>query len=376
MKLIGRFSLCILLGLVFAAALSSNGLGADEGPAAEYLPNPFAADRPEWDPFGPGQESDYLPGRPDWDPYSPSSYDVPQLIFANPFAPDQDLLIGDEVLSPNQLYLQAEGLLVTRGQAELGTPYSLWLYVAEWGPLTLYDSGRRIVSQGFVSPGWYRLDRYAETFESHYYQFNVTGWSNSVELAVSSAGYPTSYGLVGKVVDSYGNGVPGARVRISGAGGGVFSTVTNALGYYGMDVPSGTYSVNAEIEGFSFTTSTARVWTGTVSVAGILVGYPAGGAFYPTGPYQDEYGWLEGKVTDKIGAGIPGAKVRIDGLFSVSTDGDGNYWVSLSSGWHSIAVDASGYKFSSASAQIRPGQGSKLDFKGTKVIVLGSGKYS
>jgi len=362
--------------LIFAAAFSSNGLGADEEPAVEYLPNPFAADRPEWDPFGPGQESDYLPGRPDWDPYSPSSYDVPQLIFANPFAPDQDLLIGDEVLSPNQLYLQSDGLLVTRGQVNLGTPYSIWLYVAEWGPLTLYDSGRRIVSLGFVSPGWYRLDRYAETFESHYYQFNVTGWSNSVELAVSSAGYPTSYGLVGKVVDSYGNGVPGARVRISGAGGGVFSTVTNALGYYGMDVPSGTYSVNAELEGFSFTTSTARVWTGTVSAAGILVGYPAGGAFYPTGPYQDEYGWLEGKVTDKIGAGIPGAKVRVDGLFSVSTDEDGNYWVSLSSGWHSIMVDASGYKFSSASAQIRPGQGSKLDFKGTKVIVLGSGKYS
>lgn len=376
MKLIGRFSLCILLGLVFVAAFSSNGLEADEEPAVEYLPNPFAADRPEWDPFGPGQESDYLPGRPDWDPYSPSSYDVPQLIFANPFAPDQDLLIGDEVLSPNQLYLQSGGMLVTRGQAELGTPYSIWLYVSEWGPLTLYDSGKRIISQGFVSPGWYRLDRYAETFESHYYQFNVTGWSNRVELAVSSAGYPTSYGLVGKVVDSYGNGVPGARVRISGAGGGVFSTVTNALGYYGMDVPSGTYSVNAELEEFSFTSSTARVWTGTVSAAGILVGYPTRGAVYPTEPYQDEYGWLEGKVTDKIGAGIPGAKVRIDGLFSVSTDEDGNYLVSLSSGWHSIMVDASGYKFSSASAQIRPDQGSKLDFKGTKVVVLGSGKYS
>jgi hypothetical protein len=376
LKLISRFSLCILLGLVFGAAFSSGGLGADDDTEIEYLPNPFAADRPEWDPYGPGQESDYLPGRAGWDPYSPSSYDSPQLISANPFAPDLALSIGDEVLNPNQLYLQSGGLLVTSGQVDLGTPYSLWLYVANWGHFTLYDRGSRVMSPGFVSPGWYRLDRYAETFESHYYQFNTTGWSNSVELSVSSAGYPTSYGLVGKVVDSYGNGVPGARVRISGTEGGVFTTVTNALGYYGMDVPSGTYSVTAELEGFSFTSSTARVWTGAVSAAGILVGYPSGEEVYPTGTYQDEFGWLEGKVTDKIGAGIPGAKVRIDGLFSVSTDEDGGYWVSLSPGWHSITVDASGYKFSSASVQIRSGQGANLDFKGTKVIVLGSGKYN
>ena len=376
MKLVSRFSLCILLGLIYAAAFSSSGLGAEDGAEMEYLPNPFAADRPEWDPYGPGQESDYLPGRAAWDPYSPTSYDSPQLISANPFAPDQDLSIGDEVLNPNQLYLQSGGLLVTSGQVGLGTPYSLWLYVANWGPFTLYDRGRRVISSGFVTPGWYRLDRYAETLESHYYQFNASGWSNGLELSVSSTGYPTTYGLVGKVVDSYGNGVPGARVRISGTEGGAFSTATNVLGYYGMDVPSGTYSVTAELEGFSFTSSTARVWTGTVSVAGILVGYPTGGAFYPAGAYEDEYGWLEGKVTDKTGSGIPGAKVRIDGLFSVSTDEDGGFWVSLSPGWHSITVDASGYKFSSKSVQIRSGQGSTLDFKGTKVIVLGSGKYS
>ena len=376
MKLISRFTLCVLLGLVFVAAFCATGLEANDAPAAESLPNPFAADRPEWDPFGPGQESDYTPGRPDWDPYSPGSYDLPQLISANPFAPDQDLLIGDEVLSSNQLYLQSDGLLVTRGQVNLGTPYSLWLYVADWGPFTFYDRGRRIISQGFMSPGWYRLDRYAETLESHYYQFNTSTRSNNVTLSVSSAGYPTTYGLVGRVIDSYGNGVPGARARISGAGGGIFSTATSALGYYGMDLPSGTYTVTAELEGFSFSQSTARVWTGTVSAAGTVVGYPVGGAFYPTGPYQDESGWLEGKVTDKIGEGIPGAKVIIDGLFSVTTGVDGGYWVSLSPGWHSITVDASGYKFSSATAQILPSQGSKLDFKGTKVIVLGSGKYS
>jgi hypothetical protein len=375
LKLIGILLLCTLLGFVFAAAYGSNGLESDEA-ELEYLPNPFAADRPEWDPYGPGQESDYLSGRAEWDPYSPGSYDSPQLISADPFVPNLGLSLGDEVLSPNQLYLQSGGLLVTRGQIGLGTPYTLWLYVANWGIFNLYDRGSRVLSSGFVSPGWYRVDRYAETMESHRYQFNASGWSNSIEVAVNPGGYPINYGLVGRVIDDYGNGISGARVRISGAEGGVFTTVTNALGYYGMDVPTGTYSVTAKLEGFSFTRSAARVWTGTVSVARILVGYPLEGAVYPAEPFQDEYGWLEGKVIDKVSTGIPGAKVRIDGLFSVSTDADGGFWVSLSPGWHSITAYASGYKFSSTSVQIRPGQGSTLDLRGTKVVVLGSGIYS
>jgi len=373
--LISILSICTLLGVVFAAAYGSSGLDFEEA-EQEYLPNPFAADRPEWDPYGPGQEADYLPGRAAWDPYSPESYDSPQLISADPFAPDLGLSLGDEVLSPNQIYLQSGGLLVTSGQVSLGAPYTLWLYVAHLGIFNLYDRGSRFFSPGFVRPGWYRLDRYAETLEAHHYQFNTSSWSNSVEVAVDPAGYPTSYGLVGRVIDDYGNGISGARVRISGAEGGVFTSTTNAFGYYGMDVPSGIYSVTAEVEGFTFSPSAARVWAGTVSAAGILVGYPIGGAVYPAGSDQDGYGWLEGKVIDKVGAGIPGAKVRIDGLFSISTDEDGGYWVSLSPGWHSITADASGYKFSSTSVLIRSSQGSKLDLQGTKVVVLGSGMYS
>ena len=357
MKLIRILPLCALLGFVFAAACSNCGLGSEED-EVDYLPNPLAADRP------------------DWDPYSPASYDSPQLVSADPSAPDLGLSIGDEVLSPNQLYLQSGGLLVTSGQISLGNPYTLWLYVANWGTFNLYDRGSRIFYSGFVSPGWYRMDRYAETLESHYYQFNTSRWSNSVTVAVNPGGYPTSYSLVGRVVDGYGGGISGVRVRISGSEGGVFTTTTNALGYYGMDVPTGTYTLTAEADGFGFTTSTARVWTGTVSVAGVLVGYSSEGTVYPTGSDQDEYGWLEGTVTDKSGVAIPGANVKIDGLFSVTADEDGGYWVSLSPGWHSITADASGYKFSTTSVQIRSDQGSGLNLQGTKVIVLGSGTYS
>lgn len=369
------WKICILFGAVLAAASSATGAEADDdGPRLDFLPNPFAADRPAWDPFGPRDQSFYAAQRPGWDPLSPSGRDMAQLVSANPFGPDQGLLIGDEVRTRNRLYLQSGGLLVTRGEVNLAAPYTLWLYVADPGPFVLYDRGMRIMSPGFVRPGWYRLDLYAETLEAHRYNFDTSTRSNNVTVSVSSAGYPISYGLVGRVVDAWGNGLPGARVRISGPGGGVFSTITDGRGFYGMDLSSGTYSVTADLDGYSFTTTQARIWTGTVSAAPTLVGYPAGTLAYPVGPRQEEYGWLEGRVAERSGAAIPGARVRIDGIFSVTTDADGGYRVALVPGWHSVSVDASGYKFSSTSVIIRPGVGSKLDFQGTKVIALG--RYS
>ena len=370
LTLANRWKLLILLGAVFAAAFSATGIESDDDPRMDFLPSPFAADRPEWDPFGPRDESYYAITGVGWDPLSPAGL-VPQLLPASPFGPDQGLLIGDEVRTRNQLYLQSGGLLVTRGEVNLAAPYTLWLYVSDWAPLELYDRGSRILNPGFIRPGWYRLDLRAETLEAHRYHFDARTRSNNVTISVSSAGYPIYYGLVGRVVDSRGNGVPKARVLISGSGGGIFSTVTSGQGYYGMDLPSGTYSVTAELEGFSFTSSTARVWTGTVSAAGTVVGYPAGMAAYPAGTYHVEPGWLVGKVSERSGAPIPGARVRIDGIFSVTTGGDGSYRVSLIPGWHSINVDASGYKFSSTSVQIRPGEVTKLDIQGTKVIALG-----
>ena len=360
-----------MLVLVYAAAFIAGGTAADEMTMLDFLPNPFAADRPEWDPFGPGYESTYYPGRPPWDPFSPESRDLPRIVSADPFAPEYNLSIGADVSSRNQLYLQAGRLLVTEGVVGLGSPYTLWLYVGEWGPLSVYDGGRRILYQGLVTRGWYRIDQYAETLEEHRYQFNTSRWSNPVPLAVSSAGYPTGYGLVGRVVDTRGNGIPGALVRMTGSAGGIFTTATDPQGYYGMDVPSGSYTVTAEKEGFTFSPSTARVWTGAVSAAGTVVGYQTG--WSPEAePGAYEAGWVEGVVTDRSGAPVPGATVRIDGIFTVTTDRDGGYGASLAPGWHSISVYAAGYKFSSASVQIRPGQGSRLDLQGTKVVVLGS----
>jgi uncharacterized membrane protein len=80
--------------------------------------------------------------------------------------------------------------------------------------------------------------------------------------------------LTGRVVDQNGQGIPGARVVLSNNEGGKFSTVTDASGYYALDVATGIYLVNAEFPGYTFTPSTVQVWTGVVSAAKPVVGYP------------------------------------------------------------------------------------------------------
>lgn len=367
-----------MLSWIWIGATLATDSGQTESTLGPDWLNPYQADRPEWDPYGPDGESDYVPGEPSWDPYGPSSYGPPQLVSSDPFS--SGLTMAENVLMPNQLYLQSGGVLTTKGSVNLGNPYVLWLYVSQWGPFALYDKGSLVVSQSFMTPGWYKVGQYAEILESHLYQFNATLWSNEVALAVNSGGYPTSYSLTGRVVDPNGNGIPGAKVKISGSGGGNFGTITNFGGYYGISIPSGTYSVTAELAGYSFTRSTARVWVGTVSVAGTVIGYPAGQ--YPSqGQSQDQYppdgqvtqqgvGWLEGYIADKSGTPIFGARIYSDGTSALS-DSQGFYRIALSPGGYSTNVEATGYTFRPATVQIYPNRVTKQDFEGRKVLVLG-----
>ncbi len=333
-------------------------------PKPDWL-NPYYADRPEWDPFGPGQEATYAPDRPSWDPYAPHGGGAPGLVSASP----SYLIIQDDVLRPNKLYLQSGTSLTTSGVVNLGEPYTLWLYVGNWGSFVFYDRGGEILSQDFIYPGWYRVDRYAEILVSHLYVFNVTGLSNEVSVSINPAGYPTTSSLVGRVVDQYGNGMPKATVQISGNEGGSFGTNANNLGYYGMDLPSGVYSMTAELSGYRFDMATARVWGGTVSVAGKIVGYP----LYGTDTFASQTGWLEGTVVDKSGTGIPGARVRSDAGSSVVTDASGGYMMTLNPGWHTINAEAEGLLFRSANVHIVSSRVTQQDLTGREILVLGGG---
>ncbi|MHC1594562.1 MAG: carboxypeptidase regulatory-like domain-containing protein, partial [Methanotrichaceae archaeon] len=226
-----------------------------------------------------------------------------------------------------------------------------------------------ILSQDFIYPGWYRVDRYAEILKSHQYVFNVTGLSNEVSVSINPAGYPTTSSLVGRVVDQYGSGISGATVQISSSEGGSFGTNANNLGYYGMDLPSGVYSMTAELSGYRFDSATAKVWSGTVSVAGKIVGYP----LYGTDPFAARMGWLEGTVVDKNGIGVSGARVRSDDGSSVVTDASGGYMMTLNPSWHTINAEAEGLLFRSANVHIVSGRVTQLNLTGREILVLGSG---
>ena len=85
-------------------------------------------------------------------------------------------------------------------------------------------------------------------------------------------------------MDDTGQGISGVRVVLSNSEGGTFSTVTDASGIYAIEAATGVYLINAELSGYKFTPTTAHVWTGAVSAAQPIVGYPA--ADYPLSGQQ------------------------------------------------------------------------------------------
>ncbi len=223
----------------------------------DYL-NPFTADRPEWDPYAPFVSKQLLIERID------------------PIA--SGLTIKDELRIPNILYVQLGNMLTTRASVILGDPIILWVYISTPGSLVLYDNGKAVYSTAVSMPGWYRITgAYADILAPHLYLARA-GWliTNNVSVLVDPGRYPTTYSLVGRVVDHNGMGLPGVKVRIFGEGGGSFTVTTDLLGYYGVDLPSGIYLISAELSGYTFTSATAKVWLGTLSAAPTIIGIPVG----------------------------------------------------------------------------------------------------
>lgn len=348
-------------------------------PAPDWLSS-YNAGRPEWDPFGPGAYSSLIPR------YN-SAYGFALLMEqADPFR--NGLQLKDSVQSPNKLYLQQGSILTTQGSVDLAEPYIIWANVANWGSFTLYDHGQPIISKSDLAPGWYRITGpYSEVLGDHQYLFVSLGWpSNDLSVLVSPAGYPTSFSLTGQVVDQSGSGIPGVRVVISSNEGGTFTVSTNGLGYYGMDVPSGIYSITAQLSGYQFTRSSARVWSGAVSAAGKIIGYPASVAGtgysaatalpsdYPNiaAGYSDSLGLLQGRVADQSGLAIASAAIKANGAHTnVFTNSSGGYQISINPGMHRIEAEKAGYGIMPRAVQVLQGQVNTLDLVGKKTANLG-----
>jgi hypothetical protein len=239
--------------------------------------SPYSAGRPEWDPFGAGSAA--VLGRPQGDPLGGGMSAFSLLLEpANP-ATEGLVVSGGEKLA-NQLYLQRGRDLLTQGSVTLGEQYVLWARVNGKGSFLLYDYNRQILNQGYITPGWYRINGvYADYLGAHIYRFVSAGLaSNNLSILVGSGSYPTSFSLTGIVLDQSGRGMPGVKVIVSNNEGGKFSTTTNPAGYYAIDVATGVYLVNAEFPGYVFTQTSVQAMVGLVSAARPVVGTPAGGA--------------------------------------------------------------------------------------------------
>jgi len=177
----------------------------------------------------------------------------------------------------NQLYVQSGSNLAASGTVSLGDSYVLWARAGGRGNFVLYDYSREIFSSS-VTAGWYRIQgAYGDFAGQHLYRFFLGGQaSNNVTVMVSSAGYPTSYSLTGRVQDATGEGLAGVTVTATNSDGGRFSTVTGEGGYYAIDVASGVYVISARLEGYVFTQTTAQAVAGMVSAARPIVGTPSG----------------------------------------------------------------------------------------------------
>lgn len=212
----------------------------------------------------------------------------------------------------------------------------------------------------------------------------------SPQGTIEPGGYPINYGLAGQVVDVSGNGISGVKIWIIGSDGGAFNATTNATGYYGFDVPPGNYTIAAELPGYSFTSSTARVLNSTITVAENITGYPVGqnitGYTAGTAPaaysqygslYTGGIGWVQGRIVDQSGAGIPSASIMVDGLpTSASTDEQGNYRLALSSGMHRMEPMKSGYGIPPRIVFVSSGQTTSFDMIGIRTVALGRGRQS
>ena len=242
--------------------------------------NPYGAQRPEWDPYGPGAVPDM--GRPEWDPYGAGSDPFGlSLVPADPAL--EGLAVEGGIKLSNQLYVQAGPQLLSRAEVPLGMSYVLWARVIGKGNFLLYDYNRQILNQGYVTPGWYKIDgAYANYVGEHVYRFVSAGMvSNNLSLTVDSGSYPTSFSLTGQVLDRNGQGMAGVKVTVSNNDGGRFSTMTGSGGYYAIDVATGVYLVNAEAPGYVFTQTLVQATSGMVTAARPVVGTPADSASPP-----------------------------------------------------------------------------------------------
>lgn len=165
-------------------------------------------------------------------------------------------------------------------------------------------------------PGYYML-----------FILNGTGVPSVAKIiSISSSGASTG-ALTGKVTNSAGAPLLGASVVVGGNGAITASDGTWSL----QNIPPGSVTVTASLGGYSNSSESATVTSGSTTTAGTL-------ALAPVNP-----GNVTGQVVNSSGTGLSGVSVSSDGL-TVATDANGNYTLSnLPAGSATITASATGF---------------------------------
>ena len=155
------------------------------------------------------------------------------------------------------------------------------------------------------------------------------GVTLTTDLAVEPAGT-----LNGTVTNDSGSPVAGATVSATDSGNNYYSTTADGSGEYELEVPAGTYTVEADNESYAPT---------SVDGVGAVVGENT-----TTAITLNDAAIVSGTVTDGSGNPVSGATLAtynsdFEGYQTTQSDAQGNYEFEVSNGTYVVEASASGY---------------------------------
>lgn len=249
----------------------------------------------------------------------------------------QTLESGADVVMPEP-YTDGDvtGLVVN---AETGTPLSGVIVSVDSVPATSVVSGANgayLIAN--LAPGNYTISYTASGYLGGTQSVTVTA-AQVVNLSTATMTPVNNNARITGTITSFDTGLPLAGVTINVSSATATTSVTNANGYFSLDIAPGSFTIDASFAGFDSTGGNGS------ADAGAIVDFSVVMRTMGTTP-ADPGVTLQGRVIDAAtGVPIGGAQISIpDQLLSVNSAGDGTYTLTgITPGQLSINISAPGF---------------------------------
>jgi uncharacterized protein (TIGR03382 family) len=169
---------------------------------------------------------------------------------------------------------------------------------------------------------------------------------------------PSNGTMLGVVFEDQGVGtanmtkrLPGATIQVSG-GGSITARAGDA--YWSLDLPPGTYTVTATIDGYQSASRTCSVIAGSETWCSVGL-VPGGGSGGGTGALVGVVYVDQGQGSANMSLRLPGATVTIAGVSSTTARHDDGYWYVglLAAGTYTVEASADGYLSASRTCSVQ-----------------------